>query len=211
MPGAREAARESTCVVTQADGSLVKTEGMPDADLLPSLLTLTDVMATGWHAAVGRRRGSRRDGSSWSATARSGCAAVIAAVRLGSEKVVAKSRHEPRQRLARAFGATHLVTERGKDATAGGERRSPTAVGADAVLECVGTGQAMTTAIEAGTSGVDCGIRRRGGTGWNCRCGGFSRETSGWPGVWPRCAGTFPSSSTWCSTGTIDPGRGHST
>ncbi len=61
--------------VTQAEGSLVKTDGMPDASLIPSLLALSDVMATGWHAAVAAGVTRGRHGRSWSATARSGCAA----------------------------------------------------------------------------------------------------------------------------------------
>ena len=69
-----------------------------------------------------------------------GLCGVIAAVRLGAEKVVVMSRHEPRQQLARAFGATHVVAERGEDATAA-VKEITDGVGADAVLECVGTGQ----------------------------------------------------------------------
>ena len=143
-------------VATQADGSLVRTEGLPDAELVPSLLALTDVMATGWHAAVaaGVRAGGTAvvvgDGAV-------GLCGVIAAVQLGAEKVVAMSRHEPRQQLARAFGATHVVAERGEGAidavmeiTAG--------VGADAVLECVGTGQAMATALDVARPGSTVGF-----------------------------------------------------
>ena len=86
-----------------------------------------------------------------------GLCGVIAAVRLGAEKVVAMSRHEPRQELARAFGATHVVAERGKDATAA-VKEITDGVGADAVLECVGTGQAMTTAIDAARPGSTVGF-----------------------------------------------------
>ena len=139
----------------QADGSLVKTEDMPDADLLPSLLTLTDVMATGWHAAVAAGVGPRGtvvvvgDGAV-------GLCGVVAAVRLGAVKVVAMSRHEPRQRVARAFGATHLVIERGKDATAA-VKEITDGVSADAVLVCVGTGQAIAPAIEGARPGSTVG------------------------------------------------------
>ena len=144
-------------VATQADGSLVRIEGSsPDAELVPSLLTLTDVMATGWHAAVaaGVRSGGTAvvvgDGAV-------GLCAVIAAVQQGAEKVVVMSRHEPRQQLAYAFGATHVVAERGNGATAA-VKEITDGIGADAVLECVGTGLAMTTALEAARPGSTVGF-----------------------------------------------------
>ena len=142
-------------LVTQADGSLVKTPGMPAADLVPSLLTLTDVMATGWHAAVcaGVRTGSTvvvvGDGAV-------GLCGVIAAARLGAEQVVALSRHEPRQRLARTFGATHVIADRGDAAIAAVEEITH-GIGADAVLECVGTLEALTTARRAARPGATIG------------------------------------------------------
>jgi len=142
-------------VVTQADGSLVKTHGVPTADVVPSLLTLTDVMATGWHAAVsaGVRPGSTAvvvgDGAV-------GLCGVIAAAHLGAEKVVALSRHEPRQLLARAFGATHVVPDRGDAAVAAVEEITD-GIGADAVLECVGTIEALTTARRAARPGATVG------------------------------------------------------
>ncbi len=142
--------------VTQADGSLVKTDGMPDERYLPSLLALSDVMATGWHAAVAAKvtPGSTvvvvGDGAV-------GLCGVIAAEQLGAERIVAMSRHEPRQALAREFGATHVVAERGDDAVAavmdltGG-------IGADAVLECVGTHQSMDTAFRVARAGSTVGF-----------------------------------------------------
>jgi threonine dehydrogenase-like Zn-dependent dehydrogenase len=143
-------------VVTQADGSLVKTHGVPAADLLPSLLTLTDVMATGWHAAVsaGVRPGSTAvvvgDGAV-------GLCGVIAAAHMGAEKVVALSRHEPRQQLARAFGATHVVADRG-DAAISAVEEITDGIGADAVLECVGTAEALSTARRAARPGATVGF-----------------------------------------------------
>jgi len=143
-------------VVHQADGSLVRTDGMPDPDLVPSLLTLSDVMATGWHAAVaaGVRPGSTAvvvgDGAV-------GLCGVIAAAQLGAEKVVVMSRHAPRQELARAFGATHVIAERGEE----GEqqvRDLTDGVGADAVLECVGTGASMSTAFKIARPGSTVGF-----------------------------------------------------
>jgi threonine dehydrogenase-like Zn-dependent dehydrogenase len=142
--------------VTQADGSLVKTDGMPDASLIPSLLALADVMATGWHAAVaaGVRRGSTAvvvgDGAV-------GLCGVLAARQLGAERIIAMSRHEPRQAVARSFGATDIVEERDKEGVArileltGG-------VGADAVLECVGTGDSMKTAFKIARPGSTVGF-----------------------------------------------------
>jgi len=142
--------------VTQADGSMVKTDGMPDDDLVPALLTLSDVMATGWHAAVaaGVREGGTAvvvgDGAV-------GLCGVLAAAELGAERVVAMSRHEPRQVLARKFGATHVVAARGEAGEA--EVAEITGgVGADAVLECVGTDQAMATAFAVARPGSTVGF-----------------------------------------------------
>lgn len=131
--------------VPLADGTLVSTRDVPDESLVPSLLTLSDVMATGWHAAVaaGVREGDTvvvvGDGAV-------GLSGVLAAARMGAERVVAMSRHESRQRIAKEFGATDIVATRGEE----GETEVlalTEGVGADAVLECVGTGEAMTTAI----------------------------------------------------------------
>ena len=142
--------------VTQADGSLVKTDGMPDASLIPSLLSLSDVMATGWHAAVtaGVRPGGTAvvigDGAV-------GLCGVLAAAQLGAERVIAMSRHEPRQEIARAFGATDVVAERGKE---GGARIAEltAGIGADAVLECVGTDESMKTAFAVARPGSMVGF-----------------------------------------------------
>ena len=142
--------------VTQAEGSLVKTDGMPDESVIPSLLTLSDVMATGWHAAVAAnvRPGSTAvvvgDGAV-------GLCGVLAAAQLGAERVVVMSRHEPRQKIATEFGATHLVAERGED----GEQQIldlTDGVGADAVLECVGTDQSMRTAFNIARPGSTVGF-----------------------------------------------------
>ena len=143
-------------LVTQAEGSLVKTDGMPDKALIPSLLTLSDVMATGWHAAVaaGVRRGGTAviigDGAV-------GLCGVIAAHVMGAEQVIAMSRHEPRQALARQFGATHVIAERGKEGSAAVMELTG-GVGADAVLECVGTDQSMKTAFSIARPGSTVGF-----------------------------------------------------
>ena len=86
--------------------------GHPDDDLIPSLLAASDVLGTGWFAAVAAEAGPARRWPS-SATARSGCIGVLAAKQLGAERIIAMSRHEARQRLAREFGATDIVEERG--------------------------------------------------------------------------------------------------
>jgi threonine dehydrogenase-like Zn-dependent dehydrogenase len=154
--GFTESGQAEYTLVNQADGSLVKTDGVPDASLIPSLLTLADVFPTGWHAAVsaGVRKGGTAvvvgDGAV-------GLFGVLAASVMGAEKIVAMSRHAPRQELARAFGATHIVAERdqgGVDAVmeiTGG-------VGADSVLECVGTDQAMKTAFHIARPGSTVGF-----------------------------------------------------
>lgn len=142
--------------VNQADGSLVATGGVPDDALVPSLLALSDVMPTGWHAAVsaGVTAGGSvvvvGDGAV-------GLCGVLAASVMGAETIIAMSRHENRQQLATSFGATHIVAERGregakavKDLTGG--------VGADAVLECVGTDDSMGTAFAVARPGATVGF-----------------------------------------------------
>ncbi len=143
-------------LVHQADGSLVRTDGVPDPGLVPSLLALSDVMATGWHAAVAAqvRPGSTTvvigDGAV-------GLCGVLAAAQLGAERVIAMSRHEARQAIAREFGATDVVPERGAE----GEERIrdlTDGVGADAVLECVGTHASMDTAFTIARPGSTVGF-----------------------------------------------------
>lgn len=142
--------------VNQAEGSLIKTDGMPDASLIPSLLTLSDVMATGWHAAIaaGVTKGSTAvvvgDGAV-------GLCGVIAAAQLGAERVIAMSRHESRQKIASAFGATDIVAERGKEGAARIADLTD-GIGADAVLECVGTDESMKTAFRIARPGATVGF-----------------------------------------------------
>lgn len=142
--------------VNFADGSLV---GLPvdhDPALLPALLTLSDVMPTGWHAAVsaGVTPGSTAvvigDGAV-------GLCGVLAAATIGAERIIAMSRHESRQRIATLFGATHIVAERGKDAVAA-VMEITDGIGADAVLECVGTDQSMKTAFDVARPGSMVGF-----------------------------------------------------
>ena len=142
--------------VTQADGSLVRVDGGFDEAQLASLLTLSDVMPTGWHAAVaaGVRPGGTAvvigDGAV-------GLCGVLAASVMGAERVVAMSRHEPRQQIAKAFGATHVVAERGEEGEAA-VLEITGGVGADAVLECVGTDASIQTAFAVARPGSDVGF-----------------------------------------------------
>jgi threonine dehydrogenase-like Zn-dependent dehydrogenase len=137
--------------VPLADGTLVATRDMPAAEMVPSLLAVSDVLGTGWFAADAA---SVRSGSTVVVVGDGavGLLAVLSARQMGAERIIAMSRHETRQRLAREFGATDIVTERGG---AGAERiRELTkGVGADAVLECVGTQESMMQAIGAARPG----------------------------------------------------------
>jgi threonine dehydrogenase-like Zn-dependent dehydrogenase len=143
-------------LVKQAEGSLVKTDDVPDEAMIPSLLTLSDVFPTGWHCAVSARV---RPGHTVVVVGDGavGLCGVLAAVQLGAEKVVAMSRHAPRQEVARQFGATHVVAERGDEGIAR-IMEITDGVGADAVLECVGTDDAMRTAFEVARPGAMVGF-----------------------------------------------------
>jgi threonine dehydrogenase-like Zn-dependent dehydrogenase len=133
--------------VPQAEGTLVATPGVPSKDLVPSLLAASDVLGTGWFAAdaANVKPGGTvvvvGDGAV-------GLLGVLSAKQMGAGRIIAMSRHEKRQKLAREFGATDIVTERGdegiariKDLTKG--------IGADSVLECVGTKESMMQAIHS--------------------------------------------------------------
>ncbi len=154
--GFTQSGQAEYALVTQAEGSLVKTDGMPDEAMIPSLLTLADVFPTGWHAAVSAqvRPGSTAvvvgDGAV-------GLFGVLSASLLGAERVIAMSRHEPRQEIARAFGATHVVAERDQAAVEA-VKEITDGVGADAVLECVGTDQSMQTAFRVARPGSMVGM-----------------------------------------------------
>jgi threonine dehydrogenase-like Zn-dependent dehydrogenase len=138
--------------VPQADGTLVALPVAPDDALMPSLLTLTDVLGTGHHAALAARVGPGKTAAVVGDGA-VGLCGVIAARRLGAEQIILLGRHTDRIALAREFGATDVVSERGDEAV---ERvRELTAgSGAHSVLECVGLEQSLRTAV---------GIARPGG------------------------------------------------
>lgn len=142
--------------VAQADGSLVCTDSPSDAAEVASLLALADVLPTGWHAAVsaGVVEGGTAvvvgDGAV-------GLCGVLAASVMGAERVIVMSRHEPRQKIATEFGATHVVETRGRDGAA--EVKEITGgVGADAVLECVGTDGSIGTAFAVARPGASVGF-----------------------------------------------------
>ncbi len=139
-----------------ADGTLVSTPEVPDDGLVPSLLALSDVMGTGWHAAVAADV-SKGDTVVVVGDGAVGLCGVLAASRMGAERVVVMSRHAPRQAIARQFGATDVVEVRGEDAVAAVKDLTD-GVGADAVLECVGTGEAMTTAFDCARPGSCVGF-----------------------------------------------------
>ncbi|HME53324.1 MAG TPA: zinc-dependent alcohol dehydrogenase family protein [Candidatus Lokiarchaeia archaeon] len=129
-----------------ADGTLVKVLGSGySEETMASLLTLSDVMCTGHHAAVsaGVKPGGVvavvGDGAV-------GLCAIIAAARLGAERIIALSRNPARQELARTFGATDIIAERGEEANQA-VLELTSGVGVDAALECVGTDESMSTAI----------------------------------------------------------------
>jgi threonine dehydrogenase-like Zn-dependent dehydrogenase len=141
--------------VPLADGTLVPTPEPPEDALVPSLLTLSDVMGTGWHAALAAGVGP---GSSVAVVGDGavGLCGVLASRRLGAEPVIAMSRHAPRQEIARAFGATDVVEARGEEGVAAVTELTG-GTGADAVLECVGTGPAMLQAIGSARPGGTVG------------------------------------------------------
>jgi threonine dehydrogenase-like Zn-dependent dehydrogenase len=142
--------------VPLADGTLVATPDLPADDLIPSLLSASDVLGTGWFGAVAAEAGPGKavavvgDGAV-------GLLAVVAARQLGAERIIAMSRHEPRQRLAREYGATDVVEERGDDGVAG-IKELTNGLGADSVVEAVGTQESMMQAIRATRSGGHVGF-----------------------------------------------------
>ncbi|MGD0812020.1 MAG: zinc-dependent alcohol dehydrogenase family protein [Verrucomicrobiota bacterium] len=153
--------------VPLADGTLVATQNIPPSDLVPSLLAVSDVMGTGWFAAVaanvkpGMKVAVVGDGAV-------GLLGVLSAKQMGAERIIAMSRHPSRQKLAREFGASDIIAERGdqgveqiKELTKG--------IGVDSVLECVGTQESMMQAIHStrpggfvGYVGVPHGVELKG-------------------------------------------------
>ncbi|WP_330351010.1 zinc-dependent alcohol dehydrogenase family protein [Streptomyces sp. NBC_00582] len=142
--------------IPNAHGTLVATDDLPAEEFLPSLLALSDVMGTGWYAA---KAAEVKPGSTAVVVGDGavGLCGVIAAKELGAERIIVMSRHESRQRLAREFGATDIVTERGEEGIAR-VKDLTNGVGADSVLECVGTAQSMRQALHATRPGGNVGF-----------------------------------------------------
>jgi threonine dehydrogenase-like Zn-dependent dehydrogenase len=141
--------------IPHADGTLVATPGQPSADLIPSLLAASDVLGTGWFAAVAAEVGPGKtvavvgDGAV-------GLLGVLAARQLGAERIIAMSRHADRQKLAREFGATDIVEERGDDGVARIKELTG-GLGAHSVIEAVGTQESMMQAIRSTRPGGHVG------------------------------------------------------
>lgn len=153
--------------VPLADGTLVATREVPPDDLVPSLLAVSDVMGTGWFAAdaanvkPGATVAVVGDGAV-------GLLAILSAKLMGAERIVAMSRHDSRQKLAREFGATDIVAERGDEGVAR-IKDMTNGIGADCILECVGTQESMMQAIRSirpggsvGYVGVPHGVELNG-------------------------------------------------
>jgi threonine dehydrogenase-like Zn-dependent dehydrogenase len=138
-----------------ADGTLVATPDVPSADLIPSLVAASDVLGTGWFAAVAAAVGPGKtvavvgDGAV-------GLLGVLAAKRLGAERIITMSRHEARQKLALDFGATDIVPERGEDGVTR-VKDLTNGLGAHSVIEAVGTQESMMQAIRATRAGGHVG------------------------------------------------------
>jgi len=141
--------------VPLADGTLVATPELPSDDLVPSLLAASDVLGTGWFAAVAADVGPGKtvavvgDGAV-------GLLGILAAKQLGAQRVIAMSRHEPRQKLALDFGATDIVAERGDEGVAS-IKDLTSGLGAHSVIEAVGTQESMMQALRATRPGGHMG------------------------------------------------------
>jgi threonine dehydrogenase-like Zn-dependent dehydrogenase len=142
--------------VPLADGTLVPTPEVPSADLIPGLLATSDVLGTGWFGADAAAVGPGKtvavigDGGV-------GLCAILAAKQLGAERIIAMSRHEARQKLAREFGATDIVSERGDEGVA--KIKELTAgLGAHSVIEAVGTQESMMQSIRCARPGGHVGF-----------------------------------------------------
>ncbi|NYF58820.1 zinc-dependent alcohol dehydrogenase family protein [Micromonospora purpureochromogenes] len=139
-----------------ADGTLVPTPEQPDPELIPSLLAASDVLGTGWFGAVAAEAGPGKtvavvgDGAV-------GLMAVLAAKQLGAERIIAMSRHPDRQELARFYGATDIVEERGDEGVAK-IKELTNGLGAHSVIEAVGTQESMTQAIRSTRPGGHLGF-----------------------------------------------------
>ena len=152
-PGPAQAQRMR---VPLADGTLVATPGMPEPEQVPSLLAASDVLGTGWFAAVAAEAGPGKtvavvgDGAV-------GLLAVLAAKQLGAERIIAMSRHADRQKLALDYGATDIVTERGDEGVARVKELTG-GLGSHSVVEAVGTQESMLQAVRSTRPGGHVGF-----------------------------------------------------
>jgi len=142
--------------VPLADGTLVALPELPDDEMIPSLLAVSDVLGTGWFAADAAAVGPGKtvavvgDGAV-------GLLGALSAKQMGAERIIMMSRHEPRQKLALEFGATDIVTERGDEGVAR-IKELTNHIGADSVIEAVGTQEAMMQSIRATRPGGHVGF-----------------------------------------------------
>ncbi|MBN9210344.1 MAG: IMP dehydrogenase [Microbacterium sp. 71-36] len=156
VPMGRVGTQAEFARIPLADGTLVATPGQPDADLIPSLLAASDVLGTGWFAAVAAEVGPGKtvavvgDGAV-------GLLGILAAKQLGAERIIAMSRHADRQELARRFGATDIVEERGDEGIAKVKELTG-GLGAHSVIEAVGTQQSMEQAVRSTRPGGHIGF-----------------------------------------------------
>jgi threonine dehydrogenase-like Zn-dependent dehydrogenase len=147
QPIGAEGAQAPLVRIPLADGTLVATPDIPPDDLIPSLLAASDVLGTGWFAADAAAAGPGKtvvvvgDGAV-------GLLGVLAAKQMGAERIMAMSRHQARQELAREFGATDIVTERGDEGVARIKAMTD-GLGAHSVIEAVGTQESMMQAIRS--------------------------------------------------------------
>jgi threonine dehydrogenase-like Zn-dependent dehydrogenase len=137
--------------VALADGTLIATPEIPTEDLIPSLLAVSDVLGTGWYAADAARV---RPGATAVVVGDGavGLMGVLAAKQMGAARIIAMSRHKKRQELALEYGATDIIAERG-DLGVAQLKKLTKNIGADSVLECVGTQESMTQAIQCARPG----------------------------------------------------------
>jgi threonine dehydrogenase-like Zn-dependent dehydrogenase len=150
-----EGAQAERMRVPLADGTLVATPDVPADDLIPSLLAASDVLGTGWFGAVAAEA---RPGKTVAVVGDGavGLLAVLAAQRLGADRIIAMSRQETRQKLAMEYGATEIVTERGDDGVAKIKDLTD-GLGAHSVVEAVGTQESMMQAIRSTRPGGHVG------------------------------------------------------
>lgn len=156
QPGAPTGAQAEYARIPLADGTLVATPELPSADLIPSLLSTSDVLGTGWFGAAAAEAGPGKtvavvgDGAV-------GLLGILSAKQMGAERIIAMSRNPDRQKLALEFGATDIVTERGDEGVAK-IKDLTNGLGAHSVIEAVGTQESMMQSIRATRAGGHVGF-----------------------------------------------------